>query len=336
MTCLATFLLSACSSEDENQTTPPLTGKESAALTIRIVGSDRPKLTGSPTQVEENEIQRYKVYVFDDNEQLEKVQEFSSNPSFTQTISDLTVGYKVIIIVANAPASFPVFSIKDEYMKFADEGSYINLDDQVDLSNGLTMSGQSAISLSPSPALNTIDITLKRVVAKIKLGDITLDPEQGHNGVFTLQRVHITRAMSMSLIGIPGFTAQEPFYGGIEGTAVTAPNVRNYLSESISLADHADRYFYVFSNAGPRDKATIITLEGIYDGTLSYFPFRINDDETGDGEYIKPNTQHTINVVIKRPGSGSPDPEVPLDKATLQVTVTPEDWAVVLTQNLEW
>lgn len=43
-----------------------------------------------------------------------------------------------------------------------------------------------------------------------------------------------------------------------------------------------------------------------------------------------------INVTLKKLGSGSSDPEVPADPASLTVTVEPQAWETDLIQNVEW
>jgi len=43
-----------------------------------------------------------------------------------------------------------------------------------------------------------------------------------------------------------------------------------------------------------------------------------------------------VNVTLKRLGSGSDNPEVPADPASLTVTVEPQEWATDLIQNVEW
>jgi hypothetical protein len=59
-----------------------------------------------------------------------------------------------------------------------------------------------------------------------------------------------------------------------------------------------------------------------------YFPFRL--------PAIARNTQHTVDITLRRLGTGSPDPEIPSDPATLTVTITPQNWIVVPTQEVEW
>ena len=70
-----------------------------------------------------------------------------------------------------------------------------------------------------------------------------------------------------------------------------------------------------------------MALEGTYNGVTMYYPFRL--------PAIARNTEHTINITLRRLGTGSPDPELPSDPTTLIVTITPADWVVVPTQNVD-
>lgn len=296
---------------------------------LRINLKGNTKAVGTPTLAEENAVNSFTAYVFENN-RLERVQTFTG--VVTGEITGLTAGLKQVVVVANATPSFPDFTLGDLYSKFANAESYINLDDQQNLNNGLMMSGETATTLLGLPEINEVDISIARIVAKLKLGTVSVAADPN----FALTSVYITRARGLSSVGIPSIVTTPPYYGGLPGTVVTLPNVRQYLSTAIALDDFANRYFYVFANDNATQTATIIGLAGTYLGVPTYFPFIINGTITGTGTYIMRNTQHTLNITISRPASGSPDPELPSDPASLTVTVTPEDWTLVPTQNLTW
>lgn len=300
-----------------------------AESTLRINLEGTTKAIGTPTLAEENVINSFTAYVFENN-RLERAQTF--NGVITGEVIGLTAGLKHVVVVANAPASFPAFTIGDLYSKFSEPGSYISLDDQQNLNNGLMMSGEAQTTLLGLPETNVVNIPINRIAAKIMLGTVTVaaDPD------FVLTNVYITRARGRSSAGVPSVVTTAPYYGGLPGTVVTLPNIRQYLISTITITDFANAYFYVFANDNSDQTATILGLAGTYLGVPTYFPFVINATITGTGTYIMRNTQHTLNLTINRPASGSPDPELPSDPATLTVNVTAQDWTVLPTQNLAW
>lgn len=319
----ASIVALLCSSCSKNEDTKSSDKTEKASMTIKIVGDETPsRAVGTPTQTEENAILGYKVYVFY-NGVLEKITPLITS-GLTYTLDGLTTGAKHIVVVANPTATMPNFFVGDPYSKFATAAFDVNLDYQSTRTNGLIMTGEVDVTLAAAPATNSVNIPVKRIVAKIKLGTITLDPVNGLDvGLFSLQGVAIMDAPSLSSLGIPTIVTTPPLYGGLEGTYVTTPNRRDYLFEGISLLDHDDRYFYVFA-----DNATMLTLVGTYNGAVGYFVFKIDP--------IYRNTQHTLNITLKRLGSGSPSPDVPSDPTTLDVTIIPENWQVMPTQYVEW
>lgn len=332
LTSIVALLCSACSNNDDESSSGTKT-KASLKVTLVGTGTNSTRSVGAPTQAEENAIHGFTVYVFANNI-LERVATSTELEGLDLFIDNLTTGVKRVVIVANAPSTFPVFEEGDSYSKFALATSYINLDDQDgSLTNGLIMSGEEPVTLqSETAGTNNLSISISRIVAKVKLGTITIDPALGVNpALFELTGVAIIKAKSLSSVGIPSVVTTEPFYSGIEGLTVHGANVKEYLYESITIANHDERYFYVFANTdGGNDdgEATLLALEGTYNGEVMYFPFRL--------PAIARNTQHTVDVTLRRLGAGSPDPEVPSDPATLTVTITPEDWVVVPTQNVEW
>ena len=117
--------------------------------------------------------------------------------------------------------------------------------------------------------------------------------------------------------------------------------MKSYRAETISPGDYANRYFYLLRSDNGDGLPTLIPLAGTYDGQPVYFPFRINDTvgsdgATSDGTFIRRNSVYVVNVTLKRLGSGSDNPEVPADPASLTVTVEPQEWATDLIQNVEW
>lgn len=317
------FMLVGCS---KNEKADELTG-EPASITISLKGnSSETKATGTPTQAQENTINNFTVFVYNGN-LLEKSKAFTSSPALTQTITGLRTGAKKVVVIANIPTGYDI----------ATDSSYTSLaTDLFDLgtqtsSTNLTMSGETTVTLSTGT--NSASINVSRIVAKVQLGTVALASPlaPGQDGTkFNLTNVYIMKAKGDASIGIPSVTTGTNFYGGVLGTVSTTQ--KSYLAESRTIAAGQDntRYFYVFPNDNATGNGTLLTLAGTYDGVTTYFPFRINNGT------MARNTYYVINVTIKRPGSGSTDPEVPVDPATLDITVIPVDWILAPVQNVEW
>lgn len=202
------------------------------------------------------------------------------------------------------------------------------------------MSGQASVELVANQTKETT-IPISRLVAKVKLGKVTIEPEAGHDiSEFNLEKVLIMNARGSALMGLPATNYTLNYlYGAMP---VNGNIEKSYLSETISAADYTGRYFYVLPSDNDDGHTTLITLAATYKGIPTYFPFRINnktaesEGETTDGKFIERNHIYTINITIKRLGNGSVDPTEPGDPAALVVTVEPQDWETEIIQNVEW
>lgn len=330
---LAIFM--SCNKDDEPTQLREVKG-ELASLQIMLKGSSLgTKAIGTPTQTDENKINTFTVYVYNNNNGiLEKKADFTpaTTADYVQTVTGLTTGTKKIVIIANAPAGYTVAD-GSVYGDLANK--MIDLTSQT-VSTNLAMSGETTATLQALPATNQVTVPISRVVAKVRLGGVTLNPEAGHTSTFTLDSVYIMKARSASSMGVPTIAVGTGFYGGITG--VVSQTAQTFLREerNIATAQDSTRYFYVFPNDNTNGNATLITLVGTYDGNRLYYPFRINTINGSDTTFINRNQYHTINVTLKRPANGVTDPETPVDPATLEVTIIPQDWIIVTEQNVEW
>lgn len=342
-TGLSALAVLAVSCNKDKGAVPP--SGETASLTVTLSGQTAQGRAVAPTgsteadalKAAENRLKNVTVFVFNDNGTLDKKQAFASD-DLSETITGLIAGPKKIVVAANVPDGI-TFPDGINYDWFADPKNVINLDSQSPETNGLFMSGEETATLSANTVTEKT-IPVSRVVAKVKLGTITLEPEAGHDPAkFSLQRVAVMKARGSALMGIPSVAyTPDLFYGGMAGDKSVE---KSYLAENITTGDYANRYFYVLPSDNDDNNATLLTLVGTYDGKTTYFPFRINDKvgsdgATSDGKFILRNNVYTVNVKLKRLGGGSSDPEVPADPASLTVTVEPQPWETELIQNVEW
>lgn len=266
---------------------------------------------------------------------MEKSETFvpSSTVDHTQEISGLTTGAKRIVVVANAPASFS-FPAGSAYQHFASK--MIDLSTQV-TSNGLTMSGEAEQNLTTN-STNDTSIEVSRVVAKVELKSLTVTPAPGHDGEFILKNVHIMKARGESTLGVPEIITSNVFYGGLMSTVSTT--AQSFLTESVegvTVSATNPRYFYVFPNDNTGESATLMVIEGTYNGEIKYFPFRIRYQDSNNAlQYIARNDYYSINVDIKRPADGTSSPEELVDPAVLNASITVKDWNEIPEQSVSW
>ena len=73
-----------------------------------------------------------------------------------------------------------------------------------------------------------------------------------------------------------------------------------------------------------------------------YYSFHVNDKLTGSGEndpdgtWIQRNKVYTINVTLKKLGTGSEDPDISNELVSMDVTIEVADWDNELIQDVEW
>lgn len=274
-----------------------LTQGENASLTVTLSGQvPVSKAVGSPDDAEavkeaENKLHNVTVFVFNSNGTLDKKHTFAPN-QISETITGLVAGTKKVVVVANVPSAI-TFPDSINYGWFEDAGNVIDLDTQATTADGLFMSGEDTVVLSAN-TVSEATIPISRVVAKVKLGTLTIAPEAGHDAAkFALTKVMVMKARSSVKMGLPSVDyTPDAFYGGMQGDKST---VKTYLAETISTGDYANRYFYVLPSDNGDGNTTLITLAGTYDGQPVYFPFRINDTvgsdgATSDGTFIRRNS----------------------------------------------
>ena len=350
MTGAASILLlaTACSDRDKNEQTP---GEGSIVVSLNGEKINQ-RATGPTTdnETDERKIVNFRIYVFNNSSgAVEKVvngevTDGKPNPTTITGLNILTS--KKIVVLANIPDGYGAVS---HYSDF--ETYMLDLNTQTPhnrATKGLAMSGESEeFTLTNEDVNGTpkgISVTIKRVVAKVKLESILISPTSGRAGVFELTSVSIQKAKSLATIGPVDIASSKPYYGGIASTESTVQ--ASYLIDNFTTTpptgttEITDNYFYVFPNEVEGEE-TLMTISGTYDGAVMHFPFQINaiaseGGGTADGKLIKRNTQYQLAVTLRNLGGGSTDPDVPGEEADVEIIVTTEGWEGPLTQNVEW
>lgn len=328
----------------------PETAGTGGSIRVAIQSENNPtRAVGSPTAEEEKTVKSFTVYVFNNaTGALEKSETFTSG--LNGEISGLNVAsQKKVVVFVNQPAGFPAIS---NYVDFSEASAMIALStqDPGDFSaKGLFMSGEygSPVTLNKDQAV-PITVTVKRLTAKIRLGSLKVSPTADFSlGDFALTGVSVQKARDKAPV-LGGLAAEGFGYvGGLQADgAVSHSFLHEYYSlpEGYSAGTPLDPkvYFYVFPNDNTNGQATLLSLYGTYKGEAMYYSFRINDAASGsgenapDGNWIERNKVYTLNVTLKKLGSGGEDPNVPNEEAALDVTVSVADWEGELIQEVEW
>jgi len=242
----AAIALAGCAKEKHTEAE----GDTNGVLTVSIKSDKATRALIDDTNTDavvaafENNVYGFSAYVFSvDTGDLEaKAVSADGDPV---NISGLnTAGMKRVVVIANdAEANYPTnttggsaiprFVNDPNYSRFAT--GYLSINDQAftdftDLSKGFLMTGESA-PIQLTAGNNTATIQVKRVVAKIELGDITFDDavQLSDLASFDLTEAAIQRAAAYSTLAAGAVTTpttpSPTWYGGFgleDGSTVSA------------------------------------------------------------------------------------------------------------------
>lgn len=341
---LALFAMS-CSDKTEN---PGQTIEGEGQMKITLAGENykSSRAAGPSSTAAENAVKKFTVYVFNaENDALETSQTFTN--ATTGIVSGLSTGFpKKIVVIANAPTTFPTFHEGDDYSKLTQAASGFNLTYQTPANigtNGLVMLGETEnpITLAVTGTTN-VAINMKRLVAKVTLGTINVLPIGDYEiDEFEVTGVSIQRAVSSTDIFGNRLNSATLFGGLVGSMSLTS---QSFLYDAISadfevgVEQNMGNYFYVLPNQNPDDH-TLITLISKYNDDVQYFPISINahiGDDNTDGTYILSNKSYIINITVNNLGEGTTDPDVPPTTAPIEVTLTVDPWDMEIVQDVIW
>ncbi|WP_295939073.1 fimbrial protein [uncultured Alistipes sp.] len=349
----ALMVLAAGCAKDHTPGSDPGKGVADGESSVHvIIKGEAPssRAIGTPTTDDEKTVHSFTVYVFNNATGV-----LEASETFTEglegTIDDLSVASKKkVVVFVNRPVGFPAVS---NYGDFASASTMIGLETQVpdDFSaTGLFMSGEAAnpVTLNAESVV-TVPVTVSRLTSKVRLGSLTVTPDSGLSlGDFALEGVSVQKARNKyDVLGIAR-TSGFDYVGGLQPAGAEAYRV-DYLKELYALPGgyaagtklEPNVYFYVFPNDNTDGNATLLNLYGTYKGAVVHFPFQINDKagvngSTTDGTWIGRNKVYTLNVTLRKIGSGGEDPNIPNEQVSMDVEVEIADWESELIQDIEW
>lgn len=354
---IATLSLTACGSEENENTEPQPQGK-TAKLEISILGTPKvnTKSTGTlPGTSDEEKIQRIAVAIFNSDGSVNTISEATTTtPSMSITCTPAASCNGVA--VANAPANtFAGVTTKTAFL-----AKTVTLGQTA---TELPMSGEikdkttsaNTFTLTAGQTTNT-KVELTRMVARVSISSIktAFDPAgQYSKATFKAKQIFMHNAKTTSNVD-PSTLTTTNLKTGWDDASVTADYVAT-LKDDISgggiaiggTAYTTPYWFYTFPN--DNTKSTRLVIRGDFDpdgsGSVTasdvYYPVVVNLGQTGtsinsgakDGTIAR-NTTYTITATIK--GKGAPNPNTNMAPATLDLTVTVAAWALNITQDVEF
>lgn len=315
----------ACGKTAEPQTTAtPRAKDENTKLTISVEdGTVRTKADAFTDVLDHEKILKdLQVAVYDGNGVLEKYQAIEGG----SCSMSITQGRKSVFVISGGPS-------------IADIGTKDSLADLVlDLSlcswtDGLVMRGEASVNCAPNQT-SKCNISLERYAARVALTSITPD-FANLPGDIVLKGVFLTDAAS-SIAADGTWTGDFANAGGKNADGETVCYLNGVLpsyseqtgaaySDTLSngsnflLAAKHSLPFISYCYPNDTDDTTSLVIELAVSGQTYYYPIVL------DSAPLKGNCAYT--VTLKVTGLGSDDPGKPVQKGTLEGSITISEWA---------
>ena len=206
-------------------------------------------------------------------------------------------------------------SSADEY-----NGTFTKDSTEAGRSGGFVMSGSATKTVAAAGTSTDVTISLKRAVAKIAVqSSLSEEFSQKYPGKIRINSTAISRAASQT----PLIAPQEAVPGTMDYTFTQTPGQE---------ADKYNNLFYLFEN-GPLDAGSrvLLTLEGTYDRDGDFgteddqqeVTYEVELDGAGNNGQINRNGYYRLAVTLNG-----------LTGADINASITVEDWAVPVTQEI--
>ena len=353
-------LLTSCASDNDVKSTT--TKETSAKIAISMSGASVSSTTktSASTTGDEATLNRLTVGLFDANGNKISITELSSSDfsttsgTTTATVTGTTLATDVVIAANAATGIFDNVKTKSAFLAITSDLNYTSSADAsstggaLQYSTALPMEGEGTVTISGTAG--TASVPLTRLVSKISLAGVTtsFDASGAYAGAtFTPTEVFLYNVPSTTQFNHSSPYVSSPTY--LQGEIANTTNYEKYLGSG-SISTLSTPYtFYTFPNN--TTSKTKLVIKGTFTpsgGTAVtvYYPVIINHVMTGtttDGTtaytadggtdgLIQPNKVFNISVTITSKGVSSVTDEI--TNANVTLTVTVNDWASTLTQNV--
>lgn len=343
---LAAFTMFSCSNEEIADLGSNAPG-EKATLTIKVEGAGnnvaQSRAAGSAGTTTDVVINDYIVFIFRDGGALDCPAYYSSSNA-AATITNGTTAAKTAYVIANtgALANGPFANVTTEADLKAVTGDLISGNAATQTKNNLWMSGTDDITFSGTDG--SVTVQLGFVAAKIEL--IVKDNRTNLTGgtieIADENVVLLYAGKSGKFFGTTADkAAQTAFYSGDvsypdfqAGVATESAVLKDAVGATFTANANGDvfNHFYTFGNDGT-SKPTILAIQskrtvGGADETI-YYPIQFTVADAGNT--IEPGNAYTVTLTLSGDvdaggGGGTTNPEQPLVKSQITVTVTAATW----------
>ncbi len=319
---VAALALIGCSEKDVE---PVKMQKEAAEFTLNV--SVPVTATKSGETVDDSAVEDVQILVFDDDGLLEA---YAQGGNETQLQLRCTAGTKNVVALVNAPDMSDIRSRTSLVAKSTDL--------LADNAPGrLVMEGEKELIISVGVESYEVTVPVRRKVAKVYLGSVDLDYSVDHYKyrTFTIDAVYL-----INVVGNKYYLSDtEPYLWYNKLMAEDSGKVPMlYDKLTTPLTVHPDiaytgtHVFYCYPNSSADSshpawapRSTRFVVEATLDGNKCYYPVTM--------PVIAQNKAYKVNLVIKRPGSDSPD--IPVQTYWGDGNVEVKDWEEVITVDKE-
>ena len=356
---LAAFTMFSCSNDEIENLGNNVPG-EQAVLTIKLKGDGdnqaQSRATGPATDDDKAPIKDYLIFLFRDGGALDcPVVAGELNQQLTTTIAATTAA-KNVYVVANTGklTEGPFKDVKTEADLKKVTGNL--MDDTNNTSTQkkdyLWLSGMKAVEFTGNKG--TAAVELRFVAAKIEL--IVKDKRTNKdNGTIQIQDQAVVLLFAGKDVKFFGESTensdQKAFYTGTQDYPnFSANNVTlsgQVLSDDVPISGFTNgavfNHFYTFGNDG-NAQPTILAIKStktVTDGGSStiYYPIQFTTDDAG--HTIEPGNSYTVTVTLNGDveagqGGGTTDPEAPVIKSNMLVTVEAAQWLAEVNVNKDF
>ena len=334
---MAAIAAIVCSCEPENDCLP-CQEEKTATLNVSLDFEDdtQTKATSYVTsQPYETTVNNVQILVFDSTGALNAY--VDADKSVAGITINTTAGSKTVWAVVNGPDLSSVTTAAVLSSKAIDLG-----DNSTTASAGFVMAGSTTCTVSSSTT--TAIITVNRFVSRVALAKVTNSLPDSY-GSLTVNNVTLTNVVgNQNLAGAAtastwynkmgrkdGATASNQIIDGSTYLAshptLTFKSVESSVASGASHTPTTPYLFYTFPNSTSNDvtgwatsftaRKTRLVVAATIGGKKYYYPVVIDTPSR--------NNAYTVELTIT--GLGSTEPDKPVEKGTINASVTVEGWA---------
>ena len=332
----AMTLLSACNKQEQPVAGPQVFG--TIQLTIDAESGPQTRAVSAYTtaQTYETQVNKVQVFVFGSDGKINFYKDLGT--SLTGSIST-TAGTKTVYAVVNGPDLSSVATLSEL------ESTAVDLSvNSTTASTGFVMAGKGTCTVTSSST--ACPVTVSRLVSRVVLKSIENGLPSSY-GEMRVDRVYLSNVVGNQ--DLSGSASPATWYNKegrkdesplveshiIDGSTykascedLTYRNVGQSLAIGGTLEPSTPYLLYAFPNSATgtpsgcstsfAPQRSVLVVVATIQGETYYYPVVL------DGSTLERNTSYTVGLAIN--SLGSKDPNEPVDKGSISVTVTIDGW----------